>query len=151
MKNILSLLAILLVATTGCDKDKATTEPRFNIESISPGTVVSGNIIRLEGRFTDREGDIDSALVVYKWYNGATAFLPLDTLRYSFEFLGLPPNTTSGELTVSFEYNTFNTGNLSIPGVSIRDTSATFGLILIDKAGHRSELEESAQIRLIKP
>lgn len=140
---------ILLMA--GCNKDKFTTEPQVEVKSIQPSTVTNGAIIRLLSDYTDDEGDLDSALVVYKWYNGASTTL-IDTLiRFPFSRLNLPTNLRKAELAIQFEYNTYNQVNmLTLPGVT-RDTTATLGLILIDKTGKRSNYSESNKIRLKKP
>ena len=52
MKLIQSLLITLLVVAVSCNKDKFTTTPQVKIKSISPGTVVSGAIITIEGKYT---------------------------------------------------------------------------------------------------
>jgi len=95
---------------------------------------------------------VDSVLLIYKWYNGSASVLPLDTFRYSLGALQLPDNTREADIIVEFQYNTFNpNGYITLPGVSVRDTTATLGLILVDKAGNRSNYDESDKIRLIKP
>ena len=142
---------LLFVVAISCSKDKFTTIPQVTLKSISPAVVHSGNIITLKGKFTDQEGDLDSALMVYKWYNGSTAVLIDTFIRQSFEQFELPPKTRQGDISVDFEYNTFNTGLRTLPGPSVRDTTAALGIIFIDKAGNRSAYVESATIRLIKP
>lgn len=150
MRIISSLLILSIFVITGCDKDKFTTIPQVKIKSIRPNQVFNGDVITLKGEFTDQEGDIDSALIVYKWYNGATE-IPIDTFRYTLENFDLPPKTRQADITVDFEYNTNNIGIVTLPGVGIRDTTAAFGLIFIDKANNRSSYVESDPIRLIKP
>ena len=151
MKNSLLLILVLTVIAIACNKDKFTTEPKVEVKSISPGTVSSGDIITLASKYTDDEGDIDSIYVVYKWYNG-TAVVKNDTFRYPFAMLQLPSDLRQAELNVTFEYNTNNNADLlPLPGVSLRDTTAAFGLVLLDKAKHRSNYSESAKIRLKKP
>lgn len=151
MKFIPFLLITVTLLAVSCSKDKFTTVPQFTIESISPGTVFNGNIVSLQGKFTDQEGDVDSALVVYKWYNAA-AVVRKDTFRYSITDFNLPAKTRKAEMTIDFQYNTSNpNGYVTLPGASIRDTTATLGIVLIDKAANRSVYTESAQIRLKKP
>lgn len=151
MKITHSLPFLVFVILAGCGKDKFTTEPQVEVNSITPKTVVNGSILSMKGKFTDQEGDLDSALIVYKWYNGSTA-VTNDTFRYSFASLGLPNNTKQADISVDFQYNSFNpNGFLTLPGVTLRDTTATLGLILIDKAANRSNYAESEEIRLIKP
>ncbi len=151
MKITPSLLIIFSVVVTSCNKDKFTTIPQVSIKSITPDFVVSGNVITLKGKFTDQEGDLDSALIVYKWYNGATAVLMDTIFRQTFKDFDLPPKTRQGDISIDFEYNTFNTGLRTLTAPNVRDTTGALGIIFIDKAGNRSVYVESAPIRLIKP
>ncbi len=151
MKYSLLVLTVLVVIVTACNKDKFTSKPQVEVKSISPSdTVYSGNIITLKGKFTDDEGDLDSTYVVYKWYNG-TAVVKSDTFRYPFSELNLPYDLREAEMEINYEYNTFNTDFKPLSGVSPRDTTATFGLILVDKKGQRSEYSESKKVRIKKP
>jgi hypothetical protein len=151
MKYSLLLAVVCLFLVTACNKDKFKTEPQVDIKSISPGTVFSGNVISMKGKYTDDEGDLDSFLLVYKWYNNIT-IVRNDTFRFSFAGLNLPDKTREADLEVLLEYNTQNQNNMiSLSGVSTRDTTASFGVILKDKAGHRSNYAEWAKIRLKKP
>ncbi|HSU29316.1 MAG TPA: hypothetical protein VLJ68_13105 [Chitinophagaceae bacterium] len=150
MKFLFALIACI-VLMTACVKNKFTTEPQIHIKSITPNTVFSGDVITVKSKYTDKEGDIDSVYVVYKWYNGNTV-VRADTFRYVFDGLGVPPQITEADLDVTFEYNTGNIPHMqSLPGVFARDTTASFGLILIDKGAHRSSYSESDKIRLKKP
>ncbi len=147
MKSRLSVL-IALAVLVACNKDKFTTIPQVKIHSISPSDVNNGNIITLKGSYTDDEGDVDSVLVVYKWYNGLTV-VKNDTFRYGFNVLGVPDKTREADIKVTFQYNTANPGPPTLPGV-IKDTTATLGLILKDKNENRSDYKESQPIRLKK-
>lgn len=145
------ILTVSGLLMAGCNKEKYTTVPQVSIESITPSVVSSGNVIELTGKYTDLEGDVDSALIVYKWYNGTTA-VRKDTFRFGFGQLGVPAGVQRAELLLQFEYNTNNSPNLTkLPGVSQRDTTAAFGLLLIDKLKNRSNYAESSTIRLKKP
>lgn len=141
----------LLTILFACSKDKFTSEPKVEIRSIQPATVYNGNVIRLLGSYTDEEGDIDSVYIVYKWFNSSTA-TRIDTLmRFPTGRLGIPAQLRKSDIAVEFEYNTYNQTNmLTLPGVT-RDTTASFGLILIDKTRKRSNYVESNKIRLKKP
>lgn len=148
MKLLLSLITACVI-TVACNKDKFTTTPQVEIKSISPETVFSGDLIRVQGKYTDKEGNLDSVLVVYKWYNN-TIVTRKDTFRFSFASLNLPPKTIEADIDLTFEYNTFNTNFAKLGGVS-KDTTATLGMILKDKDSLRSNYTESARIRLKKP
>ncbi|MGB3005936.1 MAG: hypothetical protein WBC06_05490 [Chitinophagaceae bacterium] len=151
MKLYQFLILFSVIIVVACNKDKFTTVPQVELKSISPETVFNGDIIKLEGKYTDQEGDLDSVLIVYKWYNNTTV-VRNDTFRYSFDGLGIPDKTRQADIDVTFEYNTNNYPDLvPLPGVSIKDTTATLGLILKDKEANRSEFKESGKIRLKKP
>jgi hypothetical protein len=151
MKNNYILLVSLLLLMMACSKDKFTSEPQVQVNSIQPSVVVSGNVIKLLASYTDQEGDLDSIYIVYKWYN-ATGSTRTDTLqRYPISRLGLPGALRKADIQLEFEYNTFNQPDLvTLPGV-LRDTTASFGLVLIDKTRKRSNYSESARIRLRRP
>lgn len=146
------LLAVLFsVAVLSCKKNKFTTAPQVNVKSISPGTVFQGDIIDLKAKFTDDEGDVDSIYIVYKWYNNTTVTRN-DTFRYNTSALNLPANTRQGDILVEFSYGRLISGYSQLPSSPVaRDTTSTLGLVLIDKAGHRSGYSESDKIRLKKP
>lgn len=149
MKLLQVSIALIVIIIIACNKDKFTTTPQVEIKSISPENVVSGNLIEVKGKYTDKEGNLDSVLVVYKWYNGVTV-TKNDTFRFAFAGLGLPPKTTEADIQLTFEYNTFNTDFAKLGGV-LKDTTATLGFVLKDKDSLRSNYSESARIRLIKP
>lgn len=146
MKTGFRIILPALILLAACHKDKFTTDPQVTVKSVSPGEINLGNIFTIDAKYTDKEGDIDSALLVYKWYDGDVMTM-VDTLAYPFDGLGLPPKTAQGEITIRFEYGTANTNYLPFSSVS-KDTTATFGLILLDKGKHRSNYSESGKVRL---
>jgi hypothetical protein len=146
MKVGFLILLPTLILLAACTKNKFTTDPQVTVKSVSPGEVNFGDILTIDAKFTDKEGDIDSALIVYKWYASDIVTMS-DTLRYNFAGLKLPAKTTQGEMTIRFEYGSNNTGYLPFAPVS-KDTTGTFGLILIDKGSHRSNYSESGKVRL---
>jgi hypothetical protein len=151
MKFTQILLILSAMIMFACNKDKFTTIPQVELKSISPETVFNGDVINLKGKYTDQEGDLDSVLIVYKWYNNTTV-VRKDTFRYSFEGIGIPANTREADIVITFEYNTNNNPDLVLlPGVSGKDTTASLGLVLKDKEANRSEYKESEKIRLKKP
>lgn len=149
MKARYFVFLVIAIVAVACNKDKFTTVPQVSVKSISPTSVNSGNVITLKSEYTDDEGDIDSILVVYKWYNGATV-VRKDTFRFSAPDLGVPEKTRQADINVVYEYNTNNTGGAFLPGVT-KDTTATLGLVVKDKKANRSEYSESEKIRLKKP
>ena len=149
MKYGLVVLLFLVILAFACEKNKFTTEPKVEIKSINPKNVFQGDIIEFRSKFTDKEGDVDSAYIVYKWFNGA-AVVRADTFRYPFDALELPPNTKEGDIFIEFAYAEQIDPYPQLGAVT-KDTNSAFGLILLDKAKHRSPYVETEQIRLKKP
>lgn len=144
---IFSLL--LLIMFVGCKKEKFTTAPQVKIKSISPDVVNKGNFITVTASFTDDQGDIqDSVFIVFKRYNG-TATLTTDTIRITIGKLGVP-NTRSGDIDLLAKYGEISTGALFLNTESV-DREVSFGIILRDKAGNKSNYAESKKITLKKP
>jgi hypothetical protein len=151
----MSLLGLAIVVfAIACNKDKFTSVPQVKIKSITPSIVSRGNIVELKGSFTDEEGDLDSALIIYKWYNGEVV-VRKDTIRdYDFNNFTtpLPVNTRSGDFLIRFSYNVQSNNYPFFPTPpSLRDTTASLGLIFVDKQKQRSVYVESEKIRLIRP
>ncbi|MER3497282.1 MAG: hypothetical protein C4308_00910 [Chitinophagaceae bacterium] len=143
-------LVIISLVVVACSKDKFTTKPQVEVRSVSPNPVLSGNLITIKAHFTDDEGDLDSVLVIYKWYNGNTV-TKADTLgRYGESILQLPKKIREADIFLRYSYNNFNSNTIALSAVP-KDTTATFGLILIDKKKNRSDYSESEKISIKKP
>jgi hypothetical protein len=140
---------LVLFALVSCEKNRFTTVPQVEIKALTPETVEQGDIIRFRSEFTDKEGDLDSILIIYKWYDGSTA-TKSDTFRFTTENVGIPSKLTDGEIIIEYSYGSFN-DPFPILGSVAQDTTAAFGIIAIDKTALRSEYVESKLIRLIKP
>jgi len=149
MKIVALLLGFSVLLFMACKKDKFTTEPQLKFKSISPTTVIKGNIINLNVSFTDDEGDIqDSVILVTKRYNIGGGILTSDTVGLKMDPDGIPV-ARDGDLNVKFGYGEFITGTFFLNLESV-DREASFGLIIRDKAGHRSNYVESDKIMLKK-
>ncbi|HYC38888.1 MAG TPA: hypothetical protein VEB63_00240 [Chitinophagaceae bacterium] len=140
----------LLTLVIACNKDKFTTVPQVQGKSISPETVFQGDIIRFVSKFTDKEGDLDSLLVIYKWYSGTNVTRVYDTMRETLNGHNLPASVKDGEIVLQYSYNQGGSGRppTLTPVPANRDTVATLGIIVIDKAGNRSNYAESGRITL---
>ena len=149
MKIVALLLGFSVLLFMACKKDKFTTEPQLKYKSISPSSVIKGNIINLNVSFTDDEGDIqDSVILAYKRYNSTGGILTLDTFRLKMDPEGIPV-ARDGDLNVKFGYGEFITGTFFL-NLEAVDREVSFGLILRDKAGHRSNYVESDKVTLKK-
>lgn len=153
MKKLIAPLLVIVVIVLACNKDKFTTEPQLKAKSISPKESVQGDLISFKGSFTDEEGDIDSAFIVYKKYNSANTATDIDTFRdYTITALQLPAGTRSGDFTITFSNGRQIDPYPQLPNTPPnRDTLITLGLIVKDKAGNRSNYAESEKITLKRP
>lgn len=141
-----SIFITILIAA--CTKDKFTTEPQVKAKSVSPGTVIKGQTITFTSSFKDDEGDVqDSVLVVFKRFNGS-AILTIDTLRLKLD-PGKIPKARQGDIMVKFGYGELIIGTYLI-NLETADREATFGIIIRDNAGHRSNYSESDKFTLKK-
>ena len=142
-------LVALVSFFIACNKDKYTTEPQVKFKEISPDVVNRGNIVKFTCSFTDEEGDVDSIYIVQKWYTGSGTVTFIDTLKNNRYESTTAPISRSGDISVMGEYLTQNSGYKPYPWAATnRDTIATLGLLLIDKAGNRSNYAESDKIVL---
>ena len=149
MKRLLffSLTALVMAA---CTKDKFKTVPQVKINSFGPEQVTKGQLIRLTATVTDKEGDVqDSVYVVRKRFNG-TNLLTWDTTRYNITNLGAPKKQEI-ELQVLFLYGELKPEVAPIQNLeTAADRNFSLGIIVVDKAGNRSEYVESEKILLKK-
>ena len=158
MKRVLALSIILAAAAVACSKSKFETVPTVEIKSLSPDAVGvppadkpnAISVLTLKARVTDKEGDLqDSLLVVPKYFLTDGTLLSSDTIVYKLDLLNFP-NTKDVEIQVQFTYGRLAEGYELINTVS-EDQDLSIGMIVIDKAGHRSNYSESGKVRLIKP
>ena len=145
MKKIL-VLAVVVVGLFACNKDKFKTEPQVEIKSLAPSEVRKGDIITFRAVVTDKEGDLqDSVLLVRKRFAGNTV-LTTDTLRYNISSFSFPDKSII-EVTALFSYGELRDGYI-FGNLENQDREFAVGIIVRDKAGHRSEYQESERILL---
>ena len=149
MKTFFVLFISAFIIFISCKKDKFTDAPQITVKSITPSTVNQGDIITVRANYTDKQGDLDTVIVIKKYYIGSTATFTDSNTRILFSSLNVPGSTTEAELDLNYSYNKIQNGYSYLSGVT-RDTMATFGFILIDKAKNRSNYSESKQIKLTK-
>jgi len=149
MKFTAALFVIVLVVLLACNKDKFTTEPQLKYKSISPTTAIKGNIINYNVSFTDEEGDIqDSVLLAFKRYNSTGGILSIDTFRLKMDPDAIP-KARQGDINIKFAYGEFLNATFFL-NLETADREASFGLIIRDKEGHRSNYVESEKVLLKK-
>lgn len=143
---IATVLAAFLYSA--CTKDKFTTVPQVKAKTIKPGIVIKGQVITFTSSFTDDEGDVqDSVLIVFKRFNSGTP-LTNDTFRLKLD-PGQIPKARQGDITVKFGYGELIPETYFINLETI-DREASFGIIIRDNAGNRSNYAESDKIILKK-
>lgn len=137
------------MAITACKKDSVSTKPQVKIKSITPAVVNTGNLIKVKATFTDKEGDIGDSVILVLKRNDNINPPTTDTIKYTFANFGLPASLKKGELDITFLYNSSSSDYANLPGV-LNDTEASFGIIIKDRAGNKSDYVESSKILLKK-
>jgi hypothetical protein len=145
MKRLL-VFCVVVLALIGCDKDKFKTEPQVEIKSLAPDEVNKGELFTFRAIVRDQEGDLqDSVLLVRKRFSGGTQ-LTVDTLRYYIGNLAFPDKSVI-EVSAIFSYGELRDGYI-FANLESQDREFALGIIVRDKAGHRSEYQESDKILL---
>lgn len=145
MKKLL-FLSVVVLALFACSKDKFKTEPQVEIKSLAPDEVNKGELFTFRAIVRDQEGDLqDSVLLVRKRFSGGTQ-LTVDTLRYYIGNLAFPDKSVI-EVSAIFSYGELRDGYI-FANLESQDREFALGIIVRDKAGHRSEYQESDKIVL---
>ena len=145
MKKLL-VFSVIALALISCGKDKFKTDPQVEIKSLAPSEVNKGELFTFRAVVRDQEGDLqDSVLLVRKRFTGAT-LLTVDTLRYDISSFAFPDKTVI-EISAVFSYGEFRDGYI-FANLENQDREFALGIIVRDKAGHRSEYQESDKILL---
>ena len=140
---------VIAFALVSCNKSKFKTQPQIQSVSLSPNSVYKGQIFKFKATVTDKEADAtDSAYIVTKVFSIPTNFLiSSDTLRYPLSDYGVINDEY--ELEVDFIYGEISNTALKVDADQV-DRNFTTGLIIVDKAGHKSDYVESSKILLNK-
>ena len=147
MKRIFVFCVGILVIFA-CSKDKFKTEPQVEIKSLAPSEVHKGQLFSLRAIVRDKEGDIqDSVFLIRKRFNGTT-LLTTDTLRFSISDFDFPEKSEI-EINAVFSYGEIR-DNYIFENLENMDRDFAVGIIVKDKAGHKSEYVESKKIVLKK-
>jgi hypothetical protein len=146
------LLALFLVAgvLAACSKDKFNTVPTVEITSFGPEEVYNQNFFNLVATVTDKEGDLQDSVTIYRnLYRGT--IVVTDSIRVSLKGLGSPVKDKI-ELQVTFRYGSIEPQGRVIPQnlEYNADREMSVGLIVRDNAGNRSNYVESNKILLKK-
>lgn len=151
MKRFVIIL-IIGSALLSCSKSKFKTQPQVQSISLNPNSVYYGQIFKLKATVTDKEGDAtDSIFLVEKLYNISTNFLlKTDTLRFTTTDFGVP-NNDQYEFEADFDFGQIVDGTIQVSSDDNSvDRAFSIGIIIRDKAGHKSDYVESGKIVLQK-
>jgi hypothetical protein len=150
MKKVL-LFGLVAAAFAACSKDKFKTVPQVEIKSFGPEQVTKGQIIRLQARVTDKEGDLQDSVIFYRKVFTLSGLLLSQnsdsSIRANLKDLGVP-NKTDVELQLDMIYGESNQNYPTQNGNNTVDRKLAVGVYVKDKAGNRSEYVESDTIIL---
>ena len=132
-----------------CSKDKFKTVPQVEIKSFGPEQVTKGQLIRLQARVTDKEGDLQDSVIFYrKNFTLSGILLSQDSsIRTNLKDLGVP-NKSDVELQLELIYGESNQNYPTQNGNNTVDRKLAVGVYVKDKAGNRSQYVESDTIIL---
>ncbi|HEY4148128.1 MAG TPA: hypothetical protein VGM41_04335 [Chitinophagaceae bacterium] len=152
MKKLL-LLVFGLVLLIACNKDKYQSTPQIKIKSINPTIVPNGGTLDVTLSFTDKEGDVDDTVWVWKTRLNQTVVPTIrDSLKYKIPDF---PNHSSGDISVSLDYQSvlsaINPPNIpgSTPPTPQPDT-LVLKFVVSDRAGHKSDTATTGTIVVIR-
>ncbi len=140
MKKIISVL-ILVIIVFACSKDKFETKPQLKVTSLNKDIVPRGDSLTITFEFTDKEGDVDSALFMIRRRLNVKGDTTKNVQRFAIPTF---PDKNQGE----FELTLSNAGFLSqgiapirIPGSGIDNEPDTMKLsfFVADQKGNRSD------------
>ena len=143
MKKVFTI-AVAVIVIIGCSKDKFQTKPQLSLKSVSNKVVPVNGVLNVELEYTDKEGDVDSLLVIRKERLNKRPVS--STLRDSIK-LPVPqfPNKDRGEISMVLSYQQHlihAQSPLNIPNSNpIQKEPDTLNLkfVLKDKAGNISD------------
>lgn len=146
----LFIVFVVASALAACSKDKFETVPTVRIESFGPPEVNNQDYFRLVATVTDKEGDLQDSVVIYRNIF-KIGDVEKDSVVANLKDLGMP-SKTKFEIQVTFRYgSTEPQGQIIYQELRTdADRPMSIGLVVKDNAGHRSEYVESDKIILKK-
>ena len=139
----------MATAFAGCSKDNFKTVPQVEIKSFGPEQVTKGQLIRLNARVTDKEGDLQDSVIFYRkvFTLSGLLFSQDSAIRANLKDFGVP-NKTDVELQLDMIYGESNQNYPTQNGNNSVDRKLAVGVYIKDKAGNRSLYVESDTIIL---
>ena len=140
MKRVL-LYTVLVIGVLSCSKDSFETKPTLEYKSSSSDVVPQNSAVRVELSYTDKEGDLDSAIVYRKRLNKrgpVTASPIVYPMPAGFE------SEPKGDVVVTLDYTfglTFQLNAIVKPGTGgqFEPDTLELGFQVKDKAKNVSD------------
>ncbi|HEY6974720.1 MAG TPA: hypothetical protein VH396_00435 [Chitinophagaceae bacterium] len=149
MKTKLLITIAAGLCFTACSKDKFTTKPQLEFESVNSNVIGPGQQLIMTLKYTDREGDIQNYIYVQrKLVNDCIN----DTLGKAQSIPSNVPekSNAAGEIVIRYSYSPDVTypliGEPSCPG----NDTCIYRFALADKAGNVSDTIASPTIVILK-
>ena len=144
MKKVFLATVLFAGILFACSKDKFQTKPQLRLKSVSNKLVPVNGTLEVELEYTDKEGDVDSILVIRKQRLNIRPVSP--TVRDSLKFT-VPefPNKDRGEISMVLNYQTHlihAQSPLTIPNsnpAKREPDTLNLKFVLKDKAGNVSD------------
>lgn len=144
------LLLITVIIANSCNKDKFTTRPQLIFKNVNATRIVSGQALTFTFDFTQKSGTLDTLYI-------KRTSLMCDSTTYVNNYNYKVPSFTqvdnqTGQITVSFAFNTTITGavNISNGTCNVQADTSIFKFCLGDKEGHFSDTIKSGKITFVK-
>jgi hypothetical protein len=142
------LLLMLSVLFLSCDKDKFETKPSLTLKDVNTKILVRGQVLRFNLAVTDKEGDLNDTLHVFKVTRNCTN----SNFNQKYK-LPLFPESKNSDLNLEVAYS-YGINPNGIPTLRepqcTRNDSCFFRFVIRDKAGNVSDTVNSAEIVLIR-
>jgi hypothetical protein len=147
MRYTILFSIFLIVALTGCNKDKYNTTPSLEFKDVNTRELQIHNDLVFTLKFTDAEGDLTDSIYVEEY----VPYCPGSSVGAWYALPSFPTSKNQkGEITVNFSYNSNNPYTPIAPQCQMNDT-AVFRFALKDKAQHISDTISSPQIVIVYP
>jgi len=140
MKKITSI-AILLMVLIACSKNKFESKPSLKVTSLNKEVVPKGDSLTVTFEFTDKEGDVDSALFLVRRRLNVKGDTTKSPERFTIPSF---PDKNQGEIQVTLSNSGFlsrGIQSIRIPGSGTDSEPDTMKLsfFLADQKGNRSD------------
>lgn len=149
MQKLLLYSSFLLLLFIGCSKDKFQDKPTVEIKEINPTQVPLQSDMVMNLEFTDKQGDLDSVIVIKERVNSVER--PLTNANLFEHKLPDFPEKSKGNIKLTFTYNLDLIAAVSpreqadAPNGKEPDT-LIFKIVVKDKGGNASDTATTDKI-----